>query len=432
MKPISFLSKIKPTNLSYLPSVKTIEGRNELFPFMSGLLLVAGGSASTIYYYLCAVFVIFLNPRLGVKELCIYTKRLYAIYPILLVLPLFVFSLFAFSISRSNQEELLSTIASHFQLLFIVPLVVGIHSISKNHKSVSYFIDGLCTGTFLILPVAILQIFVFETRPEGLSGNSLIFAFGLCIACVSGLLQKKEVLKQSLYFNYASSICALFMVIISYSRAPTVLALILIFIAIIILLLSKRIINYKNFITLFSICTVSLVIGVSAIISTDTGAKYFEKRIITPISDLNEGKLSDKSIGIRLNLNISGIHALLENPFLGYGLQNTVETANLFSERALGKQTNYSYSHLHNEYLTYAVTGGFIVLIQYLLILIIPIIIGYTSPLKEFSVLISISFALIALTNVVLGHDIMSTFFSLCVIIILLQRLNDSELSFAT
>ena len=53
-----------------------------------------------------------------------------------------------------------------------------------------------------------------------------------------------------------------------------------------------------------------------------------------------------------------------------------------------------------------------------------PLLISRQDGNWGFSILIVINFAGIALTNVVLGHDIMSTFFSMCMIIILVNRMN--------
>jgi len=413
---------------SYFNYLNTVEGRNELFPFFIGLLIVAGGSASTIVYYVAAAYVIFFNPGLGLSDLWIRVWRVHCRFPLLFVFPLFVLSLFLFSVGRPNSEELLQTIASHFQLLFIVPIAVGMMAISSNRDCVQYFIDGLRTGTVIILPIAILQVAVFNTRPEGFSGNSLVFAFVLSLACMLGLLQTRQQHSSGKLLAYVPSILAFFLVIISFSRAPIIVAFALILVTL--LFFSKHNLSPKKLITVIALFVATTMVGVAAIAATDFGARYFDKRIVEPVTNISKGELSDNSIRKRLDLNLSGLHAFASRPVAGHGLQNTVAAANQASEDALGSQTAYDFSHLHNEYLNYAVAGGIILLLQYLLVMAAPVMIGARGKLqklstyeRQFSILVPLGFTAIALTNVVLGHDIMSTFFSICMVLALITRM---------
>lgn len=405
--------------------MKTIEGRNELFPFIMGILLVAGGSASTLFYYVSAIFLLFMNPKIGVASLWKQVLKLYISHPVLLVFPVFVLSLFLFSIGKENTEELLETLASHFQLLFIVPIVIGLTAISRCQNSIEYFINGLHVGIITILPLALLQVTVFDTRPEGLSGNSLIFAFVLCLACVLGMLKENRHADPAKYYFYIPSICAFFMIIISFSRAPILIVLTLTIVTL--CLHVRRYLNIKQFSSVVLMFTVILALGIATISMTDFGARYFDKRIVEPLTNLVNGDLSDNSINKRIDLNVSGFQAFLEKPLAGYGLQNTVNAANEASEKALGKKTDYAFSHLHNEYLTYAVAGGIFILLQYLIIMSVPFLIGKNQMSFGFPFIVIITFMAIALTNVVLAHDITATFFSMCVIVILLSRLNNEK-----
>jgi len=413
---------------SYLNSLGTVSGRNEFFPFLIGLLIVAGGSASTVVYYVAAAYVIFFNPKLSFSGLCAKVWRVHNQFPVLFVFPLFVVSLFLFSVGRPNSGGLLETIASHFQLLFIVPLAVGMMAISSCKDCLNYFINGLRAGTVLIVPVAILQVAVFNTRPEGFSGNSLVFAFVLSLACVLGLLQAREQQSSGKLLAYVPSILAFLMVIISFSRAPILVVFVLTLITLLFFVkgnLSPR--RMTSVIVLFLLTT---TMGVAAIAATDFGARYFDKRIVEPVTNISKGELSDSSIRKRLDLNLSGLSAFASRPFLGHGLQNTVPAANKASRDVLGSETDYDFSHLHNEYLNYAVAGGIFLLLQYLLIIAAPIMIGTRGDpqkrlpnARQFSLLVSLGFAAIAFTNVVLGHDIMSTFYSMCMVLVLVIRI---------
>ncbi len=95
---------------TYLDYFKNTENRNELFPFFIGILIVAGGSSSTILYFFAGFYVIFLNPNIGFKQLSLHTMGLYKKKPVLLIFPLFVFSLLLFSAGRANFNKLLETL----------------------------------------------------------------------------------------------------------------------------------------------------------------------------------------------------------------------------------------------------------------------------------------------------------------------------------
>lgn len=418
---------------TYLKYINDVTNRNEFFPFFIGLLIVAGGSASTVFYYIAGIYVIFLNPKIRFNKLSLQTLQLYKQVPLLTIFPLFVLSLFLFSIGRENPDELLRTIASHFQLLLIAPMVVGMLAISKSQNCVRYFINGLRVGILIILPVAVLQIVVFSMRPEGFSGNSLVFAFVLSLACALCLLKDELLANSKQMLNYVPSVCAFFIVIISFSRAPILVAFILILVTL--LFFVKQSVSLKTFLSIILFFVMSITIGVASIASTGFGARYFDKRIVEPIVGILNGEILDNSIKKRIDLNRSGFYAFTVQPLVGYGLQNTVKAANDVSIKALGAKTEYDFSHLHNEYLTYAVTGGLALLFQYLIIIVGPLLIWTRaqrrtiSPyFKQFSILITLGFAAIAFTNVVLGHDIMSTFVSICIILITIKRVQRDKI----
>ncbi len=391
-----------------------------------GILIVSVGSAATGMYFISALYLIFLNPTITFKSLINKTIDLHKQLPILAIFPLFVLTLFAFSIGQNNSDELLETLASHFQLLCIVPVAIGLHSITQNEDFLDLFIKGLRIGIFIIFPIAIIQIIALDLRPQGGSGNSLVFAFVLAIAGALCLLQRDGVPKSNPLFVYGSSICAFSMVFISLSRAPLIIAAILLLIAL--FYGAKKAMNLRNLLTFSALLIALMSISIAIITSTEFGNKQFNKRILAPIEKITEGKVTDNSFRKRLDLQFSGFQAFINEPLLGHGIQNTLNAANTNSEEALGRKTNYEFSHLHNDYLTYAVAGGVIAFIQFLLVLASPLYINMKSTrikssrrMRWFTSLTTLGFCLVALTNVVLGHDIMSTLFSMCVVFILID-----------
>ncbi len=397
-----------------------------------GVLIVSIGSGATALYIIAAVYLIFLNPKMSFKTLLSEVIRLHKQLPILLLIPVFVITLFLFSVTRSNFNDLIGTLASHVQLLLITPMAIGITAISKIENSTDLFVKGLRTGILIILPVSIIQLVVLNLRPEGGSGNALVFAFVLALAGALSLMQDKDASKSPLWIVYGAAACAFFMVLISFSRAPIVISFI--FLIFFVFYFAKKAINLKHYILGVLFSATLLLVSLFYISNTSLGKSYLEKRILAPIEDIINGEVKDSSFKIRLDLQITGFYAFIENPLTGYGLPNTVEAANAVSETVLARKTDYEFSHLHNDYLTYAVAGGAFTFLQFLLIIFSPILISRkviskpaSAHMLWFSLFISISFASIALTNVVLGHDIMSTFFSMCFVLILIDFIKRSK-----
>ena len=414
---------------SLLKFENNIHSRNIAFPFLMGLLLVSLGSAATVLYFVSAIYVIFFNPKISFKTLVSETILLHKRLPIVGIFPLFVLTLFFFSVTRGNPYDLLETLASHFQLLLIVPTAIGIFAIGKTQNFTDLFVNGLRIGILIVLPVSILQFTAFDLRPEGGSGNSLIFAFVLSIAGGLCLLQYDNGMQRSHLLFYAAPLSAIFMVFISFSRAPMLIVIVLYGLAL--FYLFKKSNNLRLFLSYGCLSAIILLLGLFLIMSTDFGQKHLNKRILVPIESLINGSVKDNSFNKRLDLQITGYQAFIEQPLLGYGLTNTVEAANSVSIRVLDRQTKYQFSHLHNDYLTYAVAGGVFTLFQFILILLTPIIISRNSSMQNsavfmhwFSYFVSLGFATVAITNVVLGHDIMSTFFSVCLILIIVDNLS--------
>lgn len=397
-----------------------------------GILIVSIGSAATAVIIISAIYVIFFNPRATFTDVARKTISLHKQLPILAVFPIFVFSLFIFSVGRSNFSELLETLASHFQLMLVVPTAVGVHFIGKTENFTDLFLQGLRIGILIVLPISILQITMFEMRPEGVSGNSLIFSFILVLAGALCLLKNESMKGQSRLIYYAAPICAIFMIVISFSRAPILIAIVLFGISMTYVL--KRQTDLKTVFYVAVSAIFILFISLSYIFTTDFGAKYFEKRILSPIESIANGEIKDNSLQKRLDLQITGFHAFLKKPYLGYGLPNTVEGANSVSYEVLDRQTEYTFSHMHNDYLTYALAGGIFTFLQFIIILLSPIIINHKTSFQNttpfmwwFSLLVSLGFAFIATTNVLLGHDITSTFFSMCLLLIVLNNISSQE-----
>lgn len=110
-----------------------------------------------------------------------------------------------------------------------------------------------------------------------------------------------------------------------------------------------------------------------------------------------------------------GIRAIAQRP-LGYGSQNAVSEV-----RRIAAQDGYSvppYSHLHNEFITIGVGRGIIGILFLVLLLSAPVFLTLRSPRDSrfgermaFALLVSSSYAIFGMTNVLFSQDQMITFF---------------------
>lgn len=124
----------------------------------------------------------------------------------------------------------------------------------------------------------------------------------------------------------------------------------------------------------------------------------------------------------------SGWHAFLDAPVFGHGPQYRVEAA----ARYFPPEFIWSYSHLHNDFITHAVAGGLVAVGLLTLMLAFPLIVAFryttnTALRREIGLIFTLSFAGIALVNNVLFVAIWGFMFTLNMIVafLLIDSLSD-------
>lgn len=125
----------------------------------------------------------------------------------------------------------------------------------------------------------------------------------------------------------------------------------------------------------------------------------------------------DPSTAHRVMLWSHGFDAFLDRPVLGYGSQNAV--AEVRTRAAQEGIAIPAYRHLHNEYLSVAVGRGLVGLCALVLLLVSPLIVVARAPRDgrqrdrwAFAVLLSGSYAIFGLTNLLFSHDQTNTVFA--------------------
>lgn len=132
----------------------------------------------------------------------------------------------------------------------------------------------------------------------------------------------------------------------------------------------------------------------------------------------------DPSTAHRIVLWTYGLDAFLDRPLIGYGSQNAVAEV-----RARAARAGYDvppYRHLHSEFITVAVGRGIVGLVALIMLLVAPLVIVAQAPADgrqrdrwAFAVLLSGSYAIFGLTNLLFSHDQTNTVYATAYLVLL-------------
>jgi O-antigen ligase len=403
--------------------------RNVAFALIMGIFCVALGSFSTALLVASCVVLIFFNPKIALNKLWSETVWFSKKLPIILVFPIF-YMLVVFTSFRGEDwlQDVIAVSGSYWQFLVIIPSTIGLYHLSKDVNFAGLFCIGCRIGLLFVLPLSLFQIYFLNLRPEGFLSNSLVFA-SLCVTA-AGLAMiewREDNLKARTWswFMFAAGILA---ALLTFSRG--ILLPIGIIGAIALFYRFKVSSNHEIGYKTILIMLVGIFAILFTLISSDNGGKLLYKRIFQPIEMFQKGELFDRSIQKRVDMQLTGFHAFTQQPFIGYGIKNAVQQANQVSEKVLGRKTDYTYTHLHNDYLTHLVGGGIILLLMFILVIFMPVIITWKLRkttneigLFYFALVLSGTYSTVAITNVVFRHDQLTTMFCVACMFIIVRRL---------
>ncbi len=401
--------------------------RNVAFAFLIGVFCIVLGSASTALFLAASIAVIFINPKISINDLAKETFGLLKYSPLLWVFPIFFLTVFITSIRGENWlSESIYVAGSYWQFLIMLPASVGLYHLSKDVSFAGLFTFGCRFGLIFVVPLSLAQIYFFNLRPEGFFSNSLIFA-SLCIAGSGiALIEWPEDTNKTRILSWIVFSAGIVAALLTFSRG--MLVPIVTILAIAIFLRFKARSQYKPGTKLIVILFAVIVTTFTFSLQTDNGWRILNKRILEPIEMFAKGEAIDRSISQRLDMQITGVHAFFEKPFIGYGIQNSVEASNKLSADVLGRKTNYTYTHLHNDYLTHAVGGGFLLFLLFVSVIFSPLIMSWKlrktdtgTSMLHYGLMLSGAFATIGMTNIVFHNDQLTTMFCVATIFIIVR-----------
>lgn len=343
------------------------------------------------------------------------------VYFFLVIVPLFFW----------NRAETAWFFAGTYMHFLVAPaLLFGLYYRNPNETYFTSFIKGLRAGVPLAAILAILQFMITGERPHGFMGNALVFATISMISGFAAMVVLKDDKRLDRNFALAAFIAGTMIVFLSNARGMMITWP---FLAVLLILHLRQshpntAISFRA-IALPAILTLALLGGMFTV--SQQMRDVFQFRMVEPVQALLQGKAPEGAIQSRIIMLQSGWAVFTQNPLFGVGMANTVSEANKITEVEFGPEFKTNRTHLHNDYLNHLVGGGMVLLLLFISILLAPF--WLSALLKTgareapdcarnyFVQIITIGFAFSAVTNLLFGHDLLQSYFLICIIFIALD-----------
>ncbi|MEX3010174.1 O-antigen ligase family protein [Hoeflea sp. TYP-13] len=271
----------------------------------------------------------------------------------------------------------------------------------------SWVFAGIAAGA--VCAVLIMLIggrYSIEIQRAAFSGNPLILALGAMVSgllCVHGLLFFKGKMR---WLMAAGALASLYALLNTGSRGA--LLSYCLTLAAYGLIMGYRYLGF-GYMAKRALISAALVgvVGFAVIQNDNYLSQRFELAIQRFENPTGE-QVAEESIYMRLALYKVAMNAILERPLSGYGRQNVMRVAWAGDAK---NAPRFSYTHLHNGYLTDTVASGVLGLFSLLGVLLVPLfVLRNAQPIVFGGVLcVSVSYGLYGMTNLLFYHDV-STF----------------------
>lgn len=319
---------------------------------------------------------------------------------------------------------------SDFSLLFNnIGLVMGLSLLFAFRLEIDEtWLDKIVVATGIagiVLAMATLLFTIADISDpdnfELFSGNSLILAYLAGYNVVFGFIFFLKHDKFS-WLSLLGSIGSMFTLTIAARRGPMI-AVLLALLPVLILTIRS---NFRK-VSLLLMCVV--VFGGIALSITAQGKSAFSSfgvnQLIERLNDPLNGNVEERSIFFRFSMYRDGWEAFKQAPLLGHGRQNTLK-ATVAAAKANDRSAAYSqyqFSHLHNAFLTEAVSAGILGIAGLLGMYLIPVFLTWRGPtiIRVMGISYSIYLFCYGLTNIGFYHDV--TVFSYIFIVAILNAL---------
>lgn len=271
-----------------------------------------------------------------------------------LVIVLMIFTSVGSSLLNPEAGEGLRKNLFLLGILLTIPLMLMLPSFAQPHWR-KRLLEAICAGGILAGVFAgCTLLFEASNRLEALAGNPLIFGHLCGVLAVTNFVLitcRRGVTRFLPAMGFAGATLA---VALSGSRSPLFAELAICAATAIWLLLRNPNRRWGSKLLVLYTALVALTV---VYVTLD----YFEafsimRYRLTRLADVLAGDRTlgdDLSVRMRLDMLIAGAKAILDSPLVGYGRQNVMAAASAFHP---GEP--FTFTHLHNTFLTEAVASG--------------------------------------------------------------------------
>jgi O-antigen ligase len=199
--------------------------------------------------------------------------------------------------------------------------------------------------------------------PIRLANSAVILGF----LALMGLVQQKDPLR---WVFLLGPVLALFTVLLTGARIAMLAYPVLVFAAAILLMRRK----WLGLLLGLLFVGVLLAAAVSGLFGSGRLAS-----LLTVFNDIASGStVADNSVRIRLELYEAGWAAFQQSPFIGHGWAQLMTAS--AEHLAEADQVHVRLPHLHNELLNFAVAGGLVGVVVYLVLIAMPVVVALRGP----------------------------------------------------
>lgn len=302
--------------------------------------------------------------------------------------------------------------------LLLFPFSYSVWAISDKAAMARTVVLASMIACYTGLAFAAVQVHFLGLRAEGGAGNAIIFAFAISLAgsvSLAGLFSQDRSLALPLAGAFLAGWIALL-----YSGTR--------FLWITTLPVNLMVLwIYRQQLYRFISAKTLPLVALGLIVAVIAGAQIVSVRMHNLAIDWSL-VVSDKygtSFGARLSLLEMGLKLVMHHPFVGYGLGATKQLIQSgFKEKF---DLDYSFSHFHNGYLTTVVEAGLFGAVSLVAIFVAAAtnaartLSRSIDPTEIFGaamlLILVATYAIAALANKVLGHDIQDTIFVMFLIV---------------
>ncbi|MGI2035253.1 O-antigen ligase family protein [Rhizobium panacihumi] len=359
----------------------------------------AAGIAGSIITILLGMSMVWALISLALKRFPARFQRsdLYIIGPAWLYATVILLAA-AVNYDPATAEKLLSRFVALLPFIFF-PLVLARLRVGSTSALIDAFLVGAALCGILALPLAFVQVEFFDMRASGGIGNALPFSMVCSMLASVSLLNTLSPRPRRQALGWAGFIAGILCVLLSQSRGVLpipAIAVVMLFVLFPHKL--RRFYNWKG---------VALLV-VAAIVVLGMGLKHSD-RLIEMLGYFANDSGADESYTARIELWKYAGGLFVENPWLGYGVQNRQEFIT---------DIGYSFTHFHNGFITVTFDAGLAGLIATLLLLVSPLLCVVRNPTTVarrkrlfMALLVLFGYAIAGSTNILFFQDIYDSIF---------------------